>query len=142
MNAISSYLFSVVLIALAFVAWQALAKFSEAPSAWLGPIVLFGSLIGALVFGWRDMATTNPDVTWSSVFILLGLGLINGVAIYYNAINLTNESINVGTYLMILTVLMAVFAPFINAVFTRTLPSLWQFAAIGTGALTIYLAGK
>lgn len=140
-SAIPSYLFSSVMIAFAFVAWQALAKFSGAPSAWVGPIVLFGSLIGTLAFGWRGMAT-EMDVAWKSVLIVLILGLINGVAVYYNVVNLTNPSIRVGTYILILTVLMAVFGPLIDAVITRTLPSLWQFAAIGTGALTIYLAGK
>lgn len=135
-------LLSTIGIAFAFVAWQALAKSSGAPSAWVGPLVLLGSLIGTLMFGWRGM-TTSSELAWKSAALVLILGLVNGLAVHYNVVNLTNSAIKTGSYLLVLTVLMAVFGPLIDAALHRTLPSPRELAAIGTGILTIYLiAGK
>ncbi len=141
MNTVPSYLSSTVMIAIAFVAWQALARFSGAPTAWIGPLVLLGSLVGGGLLGLNGMAT-GPDIVWKSVLIVFCLGLVNGVAVHFNVINLTNPEIPTGTYLLVLTIMMAVLGPLIDALFAWTLPSPWKLAALGTGALTIYLAGK
>ncbi len=125
-------------IALAFVAWPILGSKSGVPGAWMGILILIGSVIGSAIVGTKDIIE-SPLFTWKAFAIVVMAGIVNGVAVYYYGAKSADPNIPTGIFVTTMVVCMAAFAPFIDYLVKGTAISLQQMIGIAIICLGIYL---
>lgn len=138
MNTIPPYLYSAALIALAFASWPILANASKTPAAWVGILVLIGTVIGNLAVGLKDLRM-SPFFTLESLTIMLVAGIVNGVAVYFYGAKSADPAIPTWVFVASINVLMVVSALVLSSVITWSLPSLRQVAGVILAGIAIYL---
>ena len=125
-------------IAFAFSIWPILGKASGAGAAWVGTLVVSGSLITTLFFGAKEMVS-GPMFTTKALLILVVAGLVNGVAVYYYSSKSIDPAIPTGAFITTTVVLMAMMSPLLDYAINGNALSAKQWLGIGTAMLTVYL---
>lgn len=125
-------------IALAFVAWPILGSKSGVPGAWMGILILIGSVIGNTIVGTKDIIE-SPLFTWKAFVIVVMAGIVNGIAVYYYGAKSADPNIPTGIFVTTMVVCMVVFAPFVDYFVKGTTISLKEIAGIAVICLGIYI---
>ncbi len=125
-------------IALAFVAWPILGSKSGVPGAWMGILILVGSVIGNAIVGTKDIIE-SPLFTWKAFGIVIAAGIVNGIAVYYYGAKSADPNIPTGVFVTTMVVCMAAFAPFIDYLVKGTTISLQQILGVTIICIGIYL---
>lgn len=125
-------------IAFAFVAWQILGKWSGASPAWIGVIVLGGSFLVNAALGAKQL-TDGPMFAFKAFVWLALAAAINGAAIHFLNLKLTDPSVKVGMFVTTMTIMMAAFSPLLDYLLNGATISVRQAGGIALAILAIYL---
>ncbi|MEK7650000.1 MAG: hypothetical protein AAB367_03545 [Patescibacteria group bacterium] len=127
------------LIALAFVTWPIIGKYSGITGAWVGVLASVGTLTLVAVFSGRALATPP---TLRGATLLLAAGAINGVAVFFYSMKTSDPQISTGVIVVITSMMMVVWAPILDRVLNGSAFSPHQIFGFGAAALAIYLLGR
>lgn len=134
----ASWILWAVGIAFAFTVWPILGKVSGASGAWVGTLVVAGTLITTLIFGAKDMVQ-GPLFTLKALVILALAGLVNGAAVYYYSVKAVDPGVPTGIFVATMVVLMALMAPLIDWMVNGNTINAKQIAGLGAAVVAIYL---
>lgn len=121
-----------------FVFWPALAKYSQASGAWVNTIVIIGSAIGGVGLAYSSLRG-QPVPTSNALLILLVAGILNGAAVYFYAMKVSDPQIPTAIFVMTVTIAMLVVAPMFDYVLNGNTLSIRQGAGLGMAILAIFL---
>jgi len=128
-------------IALGFVSWVIVGSYSKASAGWVGTIVMgFTAIVVALLSGKQLMSGQLPGM--KAITYLVIAGVINGIAVYLYSLKATSPLIPTGVFVVIVSVLMAVFAPCVDWILNSKILSLQQGVGVCFAVLSIYLLAK
>lgn len=99
------------LVACGFASWPIIGSYSRASSAWVGMMVLVGSMLAMSPFVARQMAITIPS--YKTIGILIFAGILNGLAVVMYTAR-TNDAVTAAIFVVMVSVFMVVVAPFVN----------------------------
>ncbi len=125
-------------IAATFVAWPVIGKYSGASGAWIGIIVVAGSLVTTAIFGLKEL-TSGPMFTLKALVLLVMAGLLNGAAVYYYSVKATSTAIPTGVFIVTMSIMMVIFAPILDWLLNGNALSIRQCAGIAAAVVAIYL---
>lgn len=130
--------FSSALIALGFVMWPIIGKYSGIGGAWVGTMISTGTLAAVVALSSRS-TTQSPSAR--AIFILLAVGIINGASVYFYSMRTSDTQISTSAFVVMTCIMMVIWAPLIDWALNGTVPSASHVAGFGTAAITIYLLG-
>lgn len=125
-------------IAFAFTVWPIIGKFSGASGAWVGTLVVAGTLVTTLIFGAKDMIH-GPMFTMKALVILALAGLVNGAAVYYYSVKAVDPVVPTGIFVTTMVILMAVMSPLVDWAVNGSTINSKQWIGLGTALLAVYL---
>ena len=125
-------------IAFAFTIWPIIGKYSGASGAWVGTLVIAGTLVTTLIFGAKDMMN-GPMFTMKSFVVLALAGLVNGAAVYFYSVKAVDPEVPTSIFVTTMVILMALMAPLIDWALNGNTINTKQLLGLGTALLTIYL---
>lgn len=105
-------------ISAVFAGWPVLARWAGTSGAWMGTLVMFGSALITAACSSRQLID-GPVLTMKVFWILLGLGALNGLAVYIYSIKAADPEVPIGVFLMTIFILMIVEAPLIEWIFNN-----------------------
>ncbi len=135
----SAYLGWAVFIAAAFVGWPIIGHYSKANGGWVS-VSLFGigtvvviilSLISKQIH--IDSVPGTKAISW-----LFVAAVLNGVAAYVYAIKASDQAVATGTFVVLVSVLMAVWAPIFDWALNGNAPTLYRGIGFGFAVIAIY----
>jgi drug/metabolite transporter (DMT)-like permease len=127
---------SSALIALAFVTWPIVGKYSGADSGWVGTLASLGTLLVVAVSSRRMLAVPPRG---RIILILLVAGIINGIGVYFYSMKTSDPQIQTAIFMVLTAIMMVIVIPIMDWALNGTSFNIYQVAAFGTAALTIYL---
>ncbi len=127
-----------VFIALMFVGWPILGKYSGASGAWVSTLVVAGSLVTTAAFSFTQL-TSGPNFTTKGLILLLLAGAANGFAVYVYSNKAVDPTVPTGAFMVLIFLLMVVFTPVMDYAFNGTTFSGRQWLGMFTAALAVYL---
>lgn len=126
-----------ILIAVIFIGWPIIGKYSQASGAWVSTIVLLSTTLVAMLFSWRKLTSSLP--TTKAFAILTIAGVINGWAVYLYAQKATDPNVSTGTFVITIAVLSVLIAPVLDWGLNGSVPTAQKVAGFVCGAVAIYL---
>ncbi len=135
----SAYLGWAVFIAAAFVGWPIIGHYSKANVGWVS-VCLFG--IGAVVVIMLSLISKQihvdsiPDT--KAMSWLFTAAVLNGVAAYVYAVKASDQTVATGTFVVLVSVLMAVWAPIFDWVLNGNVPTFHRGVGFGFAVIAIY----
>lgn len=138
MNTIPSYVYTAIMVAASFASWPILAGISKVPAAWVGILVLIGSVIGNVIVGLKDMRASSL-FTLEGLGIMIVAGIVNGVGVYYYGAKSADPAIPAWIFVATVNISMVVLALFLGSITTWSFPSWRQVAGASLAGIGIYL---
>ena len=126
------------IVALAFVVWPTIGKYSGASGEWVATTVLLGSTLIGLAFSYPEMR--HQPLPSARAFALITIAaLVNGYAVYMYSMKATDPAIDTGTFIAIMTIMMVVLGLVISALLTGQIITFRQWSGIGAAIVAIWL---
>lgn len=133
--------FEAALIALGMVIWPILGKYSQAPAAWIGVVVMSVTGIVAIILALLQGGLAGSSLPAASrVLMLVSAGVVNGLAMNRYAARARMEG-QTGKYLVLVAILVVIEAPFVDMVLNKSSLTLRQWTGVGCGIACVYLLG-
>lgn len=133
-------LFISVFIALAFVGWPIVGKYTKLSSGMMGSIVmLFTASTVILLSFFRRELSTELITNYKLVILLIIAGMINGVAVYLYSIKAVDQTITTSIFVVTVSVLMICLAPVLDLVINSTAISIRQIFGFIFAIVAIFL---
>lgn len=130
-------LLTAVMIAVGFVGWPVIGKYSKASGAWVGTFAMVVTTIVVAIISHRQLFLSTPS---PKAFLVLTLAaVVNGVAVCLYSAKTTDPSIQSGAFVVVVATLMVIFAPILDWILNGSIPSLRQVGGFALAALAIYL---
>lgn len=128
-------------VAIVFVAWPILGKYSKASGAWVGSIVMLGTALVTIALYSRQL-TSTPFPPAKAIFILLGAAALNGIGVFLYAAKAADPMTPTGIFLVVTSLLGIVACGFLDWAVNGAVPTLRQIGGFAFAAVAIYLMGK
>ena len=129
-----------VLTALTFSLWPIMAKYSGATFAWVNLLLYTGGLISVSVMGHRRLTTEH--VTVRAVVILIIVGLVNGLAVWFYTVKAVDKEINTALFMVTVSLVGLISAPILNLVINGETLTAKQWVAALLSIVVIWLLKK
>jgi drug/metabolite transporter (DMT)-like permease len=126
-------------IALVFVAWPIVGKFSGADSKWVGTMVSLGTLLAVASLSKNKLIVPPPINILSFLFIL---GVANGIGVYDYTAKTSDPLIQPSIFIITTAILMVIIAPLLDWALNGAKFNAYQIAGFGTAIITIYLLSR
>ncbi len=130
-----------VFIAIAFIGWPIVGKYSGASGAWIGTIMLIATTLVTGTLSLKEMARSSFPPT-KAVAMLIAAGMMNGLAVYLYARKSSSPTVSTATFIVTVTVLMIVFAPILDWLFNGSIPSTRKVFGFACAAFSVYLLSR
>jgi drug/metabolite transporter (DMT)-like permease len=135
-----SHIITAALIALGFVSWAIIGKYSQASGAWVGTVVMLETGLVVALMSKNQLTAPLPTV---KALVILSVGAIaNGLAVVYYAAKITDTAIPTGVFVVFVVVFMAMLAPLLDWLLNGQMPTLHQAAGFFFVIIGIYLMGR
>lgn len=128
-------------IAMAFAGWPIVANYANVSGGWAGTVVSVTTTIVLAVYLMGESSRhPTPELR---AFLLLGVaGIVNGIAVYYYAVKATDPTMSPGAFVVVVSILIAVWAPILNWALNSEIPNLKQALGFNFAAIAIYLLSR
>lgn len=126
-------------IAFGFTAWPVFGRFANSASSWMATIAL-GMTAITVAFLSRHEFSSAPN--FKAVMILVVVGVMNGAAVYFYAKRVADPEVALAVFLVLVSIFMTAWAPFLDWVLNGSAPSLRQIAGFVCAATTVYLLSE
>ena len=130
-----------VLIALGFTSWPIAGNYLKACSGWVGTIVMMATAVVVALLSIKQFSTV-PALNVKAILLLIIVGIINGVSVYLYSVKVADATIPTAAFMVTVSILMAVSAPFLNWIINSAVPNPQQVVGFGLAAAAIYFLGK
>jgi len=124
------------LIALAFVVWPIVGKYSGVIGPWVGVLSSVGTLSVVATLSGQTLAT---PLTVREFALLLAAGAINGVGVYFYSLRTTAPTHTTSTFIVMTCIMMVAWAPILDRILNGSTFSMRHAAGFAAAALAIYL---
>lgn len=123
-------------IAVGFVSWPIVGKYSQADGVWIGTIVFLTTAVTIVLLSSKDL---NTLPTAKALSILIIAGAINGAACYFYAQKVAASEVPTAILVTVVSISMVIASPIIDWALNGASFSVSQIAGFGTAVLTVYL---
>jgi hypothetical protein len=128
-------------IAGSYASWPILGKWSGAPGAWVGTIVVAATIIPVASLSAKSMA--QVPIGAKAFFILLVAGIINGIAVYVYGMKSSSKDVPTNSFIMAVSILFFLWVPVIDWLVNRKVLVTRQMIGVMLAIGAIYfLKGK
>ena len=127
------------LIALAFVTWTIVGKYSNIDGPWVGLLAALGTFTLIASISYRTLGELPPR---KAIIVLLLAGAINGIGLYFYSMKISDKSIPTGIFISTTCAMMVLWGTFLDYKLNGSTYSSLQYFGFGSIAFGIYLVGR
>lgn len=137
----TNVLLGAIFIALSFNAWGIVAKYFNVPGHLAPFLVITGSFISSLFFSMSKIVN-EPLNNYKGLIAILALGLINGYAVDKYGKYCVDIKVPTGVFVSTVVTLQLIFAPFMDYVVNRNIPSSRQIIGVLLSIIAVFIMRK
>ncbi|MFC1645135.1 hypothetical protein ACFL08_03855 [Patescibacteria group bacterium] len=130
-----------IFIAFGFVLWPIAGISTGVSGGLLSTLVMIPTAITVAALTFRR-PTDISNLSINVVLILIGLGILNGVAAYIYADKLATKAVPIAIFIVTVSVLMVVMTPILDWLINRTIPNFDRIMGFTFAAAAIYFLSK
>lgn len=129
-----------LLIAIGFTSWGIAGRYSQANGGWVGFIAMG---ITTLVIGILSFKQLRIEALTGKMFMIIAIaGALNGAAVCAYSFKVTNVAIPAATFMVTVSIFMAVVTPCLDWTINGTAPNLRQVIGYVLAVGAIYFLSK
>jgi len=128
------------LIAIGFVGWGMLGKYSQANSGWVGTIAMTATAVIVAVLSTKNLQVGTPNIKIIAVLIIAGL--INGIAAWLYSSKVTDPLISTAAFMASVFIFMVILAPAFDWLLNGVTPTINQIIGYSLAIVAIIFLNK